>query len=383
MNDMRIAMKVLKLYNTFEEAYFLERLNRFVMVLQAKNGNTLHAYVPNTGRMEEFCFEHHPFFITPLKNSKFPYKVVATTYQNNFVFLDTLKVNNLFFQLLTNNLITRFHNATQIKREVTFGNSKFDFAFVHKHTNIIVEVKSCTLCHNRLAMFPDAPTLRGQKHLAALDRLAREQRFSTYIIFLILNASAERFMPNFHTDFDYGNLFFSAKNVNFNAFKLAFIDPVSIDLQSLQEVPIDFSTAKTHCNNKGSYLLLLENPEDRTLTVGKLGNIRFQKGWYVYVGSALHALDSRINRHQKKRKKIFWHIDYIASTVMNVKKVYPIRRAEKIESQLAHAIGEISDGSIKHFGTSDTHDSSHLLYFKTPPSRNRQFVEIILNDRTL
>ncbi len=382
-------MKLLKLYNTYEEAYFLERLNRFVMMLQTRNGRTIHAYVPNTGRMEEFCIDQHPFFVTPLKHGKFPYKVIATTYQNQFVFLDTVKVNALFFQLLTNNLIPQFHNITHIKREVTVGTSKFDFTFVHKHTNIIVEVKSCTLCHNRLAMFPDAPTLRGQKHLVALDRLAGENpplllpgECKTYIIFLILNASAERFIPNFHTDFDYGNLFLAANAVNFNAFKLTCIDPVSVDLKSIQEVPIDFLTTNTHCQNKGSYLLLLENPEDIMVKVGKLGDIRFQKGWYVYVGSALHALDSRIQRHQKKRKKRFWHIDYLASTVMKIKKVYPIRRTDRIESQLAQTIGKISDDYIKHFGTSDSQDSSHLFYFKTSPLRNRKFVEIILNART-
>jgi sugar fermentation stimulation protein len=480
-----LIMNILKLYNTYEEAYFFERPSRFVMVLQTKKGDIIHAHVLNTGRMEEFCIPQHPFFISPQKHRMFPFKVVATTYQNNFVFLDTIKVNALFFQLLKYNLIPQFRDATHIKREVIFGNSKFDFTFVHNHTNVIVEVKSCTLCHNKLAMFPDAPTLRGQKHLVALDQLARENPaqpfpgntfdlresgspplvggvrgggtkppgifgkteasleirnscspppnlphqgggtfkstalslpggeytslspsrdlstptpsqegnntpllpsradYKTYVIFLILNASAERFMPNFHTDFDYGNLFLAAKAVNFKAFRLTFIDPVSVDLQSIQEVPIDFLTLKTHCQNKGSYLLVLENPEDITVTVGKLGNIYFQKGWYVYVGSALRALDSRIKRHQKKRKKLFWHIDYIASTIMKVKKVYPIRRLDRIESELAHALEKISDGYIEHFGSTDAQDSSHLFYFHTFPLKHRDFVNIIFNARTL
>jgi Uri superfamily endonuclease len=68
---------------------------------------------------------------------------------------------------------------------------------------------------------------------------------------------------------------------------------------------------------------------------------------------------------------------------MAVKKVYPIRRTEKLESQLAQSIREISDGAIKHFGTSDSKDISHLFYFKTSPVMNRKFVEIILNVRTL
>ena len=376
-------MMILKLYDTYQEAYFLERPNRFVMHLETKNGDIIHAHVPNTGRMEEFCVERHPFFITALKQAKYPYKVIATTYQNQYVFLDTIKVNYLFLELLRNNYIPLFQHVTKIKREVTIGDSKFDFRFEHHNQEVIVEIKSCTLCHNRLAMFPDAPTLRGQRHLAGLERIASETELSTYVVFLILNVSAERFMPNFHTDFDYGRLLLSTKSVQLKTFKLHVVDPVSIDLHSLQEVPIDLSTTRTHCQNKGSYLLLLENSEDIEVTVGKLGNVRFQKGWYVYVGSALNSLDSRLKRHQRKHKKHFWHIDYIASTAMKIKKVYPIRRLDRIESQLAQKLQNISDGCIKGFGTSDTQDVSHLFYFNSFPLRRRAFVDILFDARTI
>ena len=370
-------MNLLHLYDSYEKAYFLERPNRFVMLLQTGDGNTIRAHVPNTGRMEEFCFEGHPFFVSPRRHTKYPYKVVATMYQDNFVFLDTIKVNTLFFHLLNQRLIPQFQQAAQITREVTFGNSRFDFRFVQDQQDVLAEIKSCTLCHNGLAMFPDAPTLRGQKHLLALDRLAAEAQYQTHVIFLILNASAQRFMPNVHTDFEYGKLFLAAQHVNFHAFRLRFIDPVCVDLHSIREIPVDFSTLNAYCKNKGSYLLVLENSADVTLTVGKLGDIHFPAGCYVYVGSALNSLDSRIKRHQRKRKKCFWHIDYIASTVMQIKKVYPIRRPERMESQLAQVLGHISDGAIKGFGASDAPDGSHLFYFRTSPLRKRKFIEII------
>ncbi len=261
------------------------------------------------------------------------------------MFLDTLKVNDIFAHLLAENCLPQFSGAGQVRREVTVGDSRFDFTFVHEQQNVIVEIKSCTLCHNGLAMFPDAPTLRGQKHLKALERLAREQQARTYIIFLILNASAERFMPDVHVDFDYARLLLAAQHVTCQAFKLNVFDPLSIDLASVQEVPIDTAAVQTHCHNKGSYLLVLENPQDVTLTIGKLGQVHFLRGWYVYVGSAMNSLEARLKRHQRARKKLFWHIDYLASTVMKVRKVYPIRSADRIETELAHAIGAISDGA--------------------------------------
>lgn len=371
-------MSILKFYDTYEQAFFLERPNRFVMTLET-GGDIIQAHVPNPGRMEEFCTARHPFFIAPVKQGKYPYRVVATRYQDQFVFLDTLKVNDIFACLLADNLVPQFSGSAQIQREVTVGDSRFDFCFVHEGQNVIVEIKSCTLCHNGLAMFPDAPTLRGKKHLKTLERLAREKQARTYIIYLILNASAERFMPDLHVDFDYAKLFLAARHVTYLVFKLNGIDPVSIDLASLQEVPIDEASTRTHCRNKGSYLLLLENPQDRLFTIGKLGDIHFPQGWYVYVGSAMNSLDARLKRHQRTRKKRFWHIDYLASTAMKVRKVYPIRIIDRIEAELAHAVGTLSDAAIPHFGASDAHEDSHLFYFNTSPLRQRAFIDVLFD----
>ena len=376
---MSELMNILTFYNTYQQAFFRERPNRFVMTLETGSNDIIQAHVPNPGRMEEFCTDHHPFFVTPVKRGKYAYRVVATTYQRQFVFLDTIKVNDIFAHLLTENRIPQFSGAAQIQREATIGDSRFDFRFVHEQQNVVVEVKSCTLCHNGLAMFPDAPTLRGQKHLNTLERLAQEKQAKTYIIFLILNANAERFMPDIHVAFDYAKRFLAAQYVTCQAYKLNVIDPVSVDLASVQEVPIDKATARTHGHNKGSYLLVLENPQDVRLTIGKLGRIHFPQGWYVYIGSAMNSLDTRLNRHQRARKKLFWHIDYLAATAMTVRKVYPIRRSDRIEAELAHAIGAISNGAIPHFGASDAHENSHLFYFNTLPFRQRAFIEVVFN----
>lgn len=373
----------LRCYPVYEEALFLERPNRFVMRLSTQAGQIIEAHVPNTGRMEEFCVDRQPFFVAPVAHGKYPYKVVATTYQGQFVFLDTLKVNDIFAQLLKQKCIPEFANAAQIRREVTIGDSKFDFVFAQDRRLVIVEVKSCTLCHNELAMFPDAPTLRGQKHLAALERLAKEQTATTYVVWLILNASAERFLPNLHTDFEYSKLVLASKAVRLKALRLNVCDPVSVDLTSLHEVPLDFETLRAHCHDKGSYLLLLENPVDVTVSVGKLGAIFFRQGWYVYVGSALNGLEARIKRHQRMQKKCFWHIDYLASTVMPVRKVYPFRRTERIEAELARQLAAICDETILGFGASDSPASSHLLYFQTYPLRQRAFVDLIFDARTV
>ena len=374
-------MNTLNIYTDFEEGSFLERPNRFVMRLRNAKRKEILAHVPNTGRMEEFCFAGEAFYITPAKNGKYPYRVVATRYQDSYVFLDTIKVNRLFEELLRKNYLPCFQNVSDVRREVRFADSTFDFAFSKAGQKIITEVKSCTLCHNGLAMFPDAPTLRGQRHIKTLERIASEGEYITHLVYLVLNSGAKRFMPNVHTDFEYGKTFLDARRLQFHAFRVDFLDPVTANLQSLREIPIDIESTRTQCRDKGSYLLLLENPEEKVVKVGKLGELQFNKGWYVYVGSAMQALGARIKRHQQKRKKLRWHIDYIASTVMKVKKVFPIRKPEKQESRLAEELNEICDASVPHFGASDVSEDSHLFYFRDTPMKERRFVNILLNAR--
>ena len=50
---------------------------------------------------------------------------------------------------------------------------------------------------------------------------------------------------------------------------------------------------------------------DITIQIGKLGSFDFGEGFYVYVGSALNSLESRLKRHLRDDKKLFWHVDYL------------------------------------------------------------------------
>lgn len=373
MNDMI-------LYPDSEDAVFVERPNRFVMRLRVRDGREMTAHVPNPGRMEEFCVPGHPFFVTPA-NGKYAYRVIGTTYQGAYVLLDTIKANAVFAEMLRRESVPEFRGATDIRREVAVEDSKFDFACTLRGRPTLIEVKSCTLCHNGLAMFPDAPTTRGLRHLTTLERLARGGRYATHIVFLILHAGARRFLPNPHTDFDYATRFLGVEHVHLHTLRVPVSSPVSVDLGCVEAVPIDFEALRANCRNAGSYLLLMENVEDVRLSIGKLGERDFPKGWYVYVGSAMNSLDARLKRHQRKRKTRFWHIDSIASTVMPIRKVYPIRRAERLEAKLARALEPVCDAMIPGFGASDAKESSHLFYFSAYPLRNRDFVEVLFTAR--
>jgi sugar fermentation stimulation protein A len=114
--------------------------------------------------------------------------------------------------------------------------------------------------------------------------------------------------------------------------------------------------------SKGIYTLLIKLDKPRTITIGKLGRVCFSAGYYVYVGSALNGLESRIARHLKKKKALHWHIDYFLQKARVEEIIYSLTEKNKectIASQLAQKLI-----SIPHFGSSDCQCASHLYFCK-------------------
>jgi len=115
---------------------------------------------------------------------------------------------------------------------------------------------------------------------------------------------------------------------------------------------------------KGAYILLLECLEDTEISVGSLGKIKFSKGYYVYIGSAMNSLEKRIKRHFLKKKKVFWHIDYLTiSEHFNIVKVFVKISEKKEESDIAKIL-EKEFEYIEGFGSSDSNDRSHLFIIR-------------------
>ena len=123
---------------------------------------------------------------------------------------------------------------------------------------------------------------------------------------------------------------------------------------------------------KGSYILVVFIDRDIKLIIGALGKIKFQKGFYLYTGSAMGnsgsvTLIARIRRHVSppESKKVHWHIDYLLNNKYSyVYCLYMIPSLQNIECLIANELLNVSDGHINKFGSSDCLCKSHLLYFK-------------------
>ena len=373
-------MERMKIYDSFKKGEFIDRPNRFVMRLLME-GEVIEAYTPNTGSLAEYLVDGQEFYVIPQKNGKYRHKVISTRYNDFFIFLDTIAVNRIVFHLITDGHMPGFEEVREIKREFSLKNSRFDF-FIKKGDGKegIMEVKSCTLSHGGTAMFPDAPTERGRRHLKELELLAR-QGVACVNVYLISDFSVKKFLPNFHTDDEYGRIFIRSEHVKKLPLKIRFVDPVTFDPSSLEPVEVDPLMAGENNRDRGAYLLVLENAASFTAPVGKLGEVNFMKGFYIYIGSARKNLKARLDRHSRMRKNIHWHIDHIVPAKMKILKTFPIRRKDDVEENLAGELLDICHGFIHGFGSSDSRQPSHLLHFIKNPLRVREFFNILLDYR--
>ncbi len=120
---------------------------------------------------------------------------------------------------------------------------------------------------------------------------------------------------------------------------------------------------------KGVYCLCIEVGDDLRVEIGALGVIEFLKGRYIYVGSALNGIDSRVLRHINTSKGIYnaihWHIDYLLrEESVSVEAVFVRLSDEKVECKIA---GKVSHYGleVKGFGCSDCRCNSHLFSVKS------------------
>lgn len=115
---------------------------------------------------------------------------------------------------------------------------------------------------------------------------------------------------------------------------------------------------------RGTYCLIIKLSNDSAIKIGSLGIINFKKGYYVYVGSALNSLESRLRRHLRDDKKIHWHVDYLLNhyNTSLVDIVYAVDDG-KWECSLANQISNTGIETSK-FGCSDCKCGSHLLKFE-------------------
>lgn len=110
-----------------------------------------------------------------------------------------------------------------------------------------------------------------------------------------------------------------------------------------------------------TYILLVFLKSEIEKVVGRLGKVKLSAGYYVYVGSARLNFEHRIRRHLTRKKKLFWHIDYLLSDA-KAKVVDVFYVDEVIEHEVARSLHELGFKVVENFGSSDCSCPGHLFY---------------------
>ena len=182
-------------YDNTVPAVFLSRPNRFTArVLLDRREETVH--VKNTGRLRELLTPGAEVVLcrSDKPGRKTAYDLIAVKHNNYYVNIDSQAPNAAAAEFLA-----KLRPDCEIRPERVFGDSRFDFLVESASSGMFVEVKGVTLVRSGTALFPDAPTERGRKHLLELAA-ARRAGYGAAALFLVQRRDCERFAPNRETD---------------------------------------------------------------------------------------------------------------------------------------------------------------------------------------
>ncbi|MBN2712055.1 MAG: DNA/RNA nuclease SfsA [Planctomycetes bacterium] len=356
----------------------IDRPNRFIANVRLSSGGKERAFLPNPGRLRELFLPGVELLLSDSgglnasgAERKTRYTVSAINSPGGLILLNTHATNAVARELLVRKMIPGLEQAEIIKQEAACGHSRFDFLMRESGREFFLEVKSVTLFGNGAAMFPDAVTERGRRHLLELAELS-DPASPAAVIFVVHSPATKCFMPDYHTDLEFSKTLLDVRH-RLRIIPVAVGYTPSLRLKdSARLLPIPWDYLEGEVVDSGAYLFMMNLKKDRALKVGGLGEMVFRKGWYVYVGSAMKNLTPRVNRHLRKRKTMKWHVDYLRNVADEVEAL-PIRSSRRRECEIASAADKLFAESVKGFGCSDCGCESHLFYSKSDPRKTPAF----------
>lgn len=181
-------------YNKVEQGIFKKRPNRFIAHVEI-NGKEEVCHVKNTGRCRELLVSDALVFLeeSDNPNRKTKYDLIAVEKGNRLINRDSQIPNKVVEEWLKEGNL--FGKEAKVRREVVYGNSRFDLYIESGERKIFMEVKGVTLEENNVVRFPDAPTQRGVKHIQELEKCIKDG-YEAYLIFVIQMEDVDYFTPN-------------------------------------------------------------------------------------------------------------------------------------------------------------------------------------------
>ena len=219
---------------------FIKRLNRFEAVVEIVGDQEL-VHVPNTGRLRELLTENAVVLLRKYdkQGRKTKFGLLLVKKDEVWVSIDSANVpNKIVHEGLKNKAFEQFSGYSEIRREVTMLNSRFDFGLYAGGNEYYIEVKGVTLVEGRQAFFPDAPTTRGTKHLEELTQI-KMSGMGAGVVFIIQREDADVIRPNDMTDKEFGNALRNAKEAGVDLFSyVCKIDVEQRQINIIRSIPV-------------------------------------------------------------------------------------------------------------------------------------------------
>lgn len=174
----------------------LKRYKRFLADIKLSNGEVVTAHCPNSGSMKTCLENDAPVLLShssnPSRKNAFTWELIYL--DGGWVCINTQHANTVAFEAVQAGVIPSLSGFNLVKREVTFGDSRFDLYAERGDEKWFIEVKSVTLKLNGEASFPDSVTTRGQKHLLTLAE-AKSQGYHTAMLYVLMRSDVQFFRP--------------------------------------------------------------------------------------------------------------------------------------------------------------------------------------------
>lgn len=187
---------------------FLKRLNRFLAEVKLGSTRTM-VHIPNPAKLSELLVPganvllRKSHVIYGQDNRKTKHSIFAVRYKGTLVGIDSRMPNYIFESSLRTNLLKEFSQWTITKKDFHYGDSRIDYLLERRKTNgnfkkkflMLLEIKSCSLVIDKVALFPDVPTIRGLRQIKTLINAVTYDFMCCCVMWIVQRDDAEYLTP--------------------------------------------------------------------------------------------------------------------------------------------------------------------------------------------
>ncbi len=194
----------MKFQNPLIPGKLIRRYKRFLTDVELEDGRLVTAHCTNSGSMKSCLEEGAPVYLSPVndpkRKTKYTWEMIYIN--GGWVGINTNIPNILAYEAVRDRKIPALRGYTTVKREVRFGDSRFDIYAENEKEKCFIEVKNVTLKDGDTARFPDAVTSRGLKHLNTLLEV-KKQGIRAVMLYIIQRMDVKIFAPAWDIDPEY------------------------------------------------------------------------------------------------------------------------------------------------------------------------------------